>query len=304
MAIGTTAALLGSAVIGAGASMAGASANSKAAKSAASAQAQASAQNTALQRDIYNQNKSALSPYISTGNAAMGQINALLGIATPETPGTTDWAAYVRGNPDAAANWSAILGTKNDRFGGDINAFGEWHYAKDGSRRDLKPFQVGGTPASGNATAAENAFNAFRDSTGYRFRLGEGMNALNTGYAAKGLLNSGAAQKAALEYGQNMGSAEFGNYLGYLGNQQGLGLSGASALAGVGQGYANSMASVNNNNAAAAANIAQAKAANTNALLGNLSSSFGMGLGAMSSFGGGFRGTGYTQGALDAGQLF
>lgn len=291
MAIGTTAALLGSAVIGAGASMAGASANSKAAKQASAAQAASDAANRQLQRETYSQNKAALSPFMDTGTAAMGQINALLGVATP------DYAGYAAANPDIAREFQQhVLPT------GAFNSltdYAKYHYDNYG-RAEGRALPTSG----GNAAGAEKAFDTFRNSTGYQFRLGEGMNALNTGYAAKGLLNSGAAQKAAIKYGQDYGSGEFGNYLGYLGNQQGLGLAGASALAGVGQGYANNMTAINNNSANAAAANAQARAQNTNSLLGNLSSSFGMGLGAMSSFGGGFRGTGYTQGALDAGQIW
>ena len=297
MAIGTTAALLGSAVIGAGASMAGASSNSKAAKQAAAAQAQSDAANRELQREIYGENKSALSPYMQTGNAAMGQINALLGISTP---GQVDYGAYAAANPDIVRDYQTnVLG--KGAFN-SLEDYARYHYDNYGRAENRVVPMTGGS--AGGAQAANDAFARFRDSTGYQFRLGEGMNALNTGYAAKGLLNSGAAQKAAIKFGQDYGSAEFGNYLGYLGNQQGLGLSGASALAGVGQGYANSMTAINNNSANAQANIAQARAQNTNALLGNLSSRFGMGLGALSSFGGGFKGTGYTQGALDAGQLF
>ena len=114
----------------------------------------------------------------------------------------------------------------------------------------------------GGSTTPQNAFDIFRNSTGYQFRLNEGMNALNSGYAGAGVVQSGAAMKSALKYGQDYASNEFGNYLGYLGNQQGVGLSGASALAGVGQNYANSVMANNNSAGSAAANAALMKGAN------------------------------------------
>lgn len=103
---------------------------------------------------------------------------------------------------------------------------------------------------------AERGFNRYQRSTGYQHRLNEGYDALNSGYAGAGVLQSGAAMKGAVRFGQNFASNEFGNYMNMLGNQQGVGLSGASALAGVGQNYANSMAANNNDRAGAIGNAA------------------------------------------------
>ena len=121
----------------------------------------------------------------------------------------------------------------------------------------------------------ENAFQNYRDSTGYQFRQQEGNNALNTGYAANGALRSGAAQKAFADYNQNISSSEFGNYLGQLANQQGVGLSAASAVAGVGQNYVNNVTANNNSAGTVAANAALASGqANAN-LYGQLGNAFG-----------------------------
>lgn len=288
MALGTALAVAGAAA-SIGGSIAGASATKKAANKASDTSLAVARENNALASNIYSQNKNVLSPYIQTGNAAMGQINALLGLAPSNAPagaapGETDWAAYVRGNPDALANWNVVKGTQSDTFGGDMGTFGQFHYGADGSTRDLTPYTA--TAANTGAVdpaAAQNAFQRYQDSTGYKFRMGEGMNALNTGYAAKGLLNSGAAQKAALSYGQNIGSQEFGNYLGYLGNQQGLGLGGASALAGVGQNYVNTVSANNNSAGSAAANAALIKGSATGQMWGGIANGIGNAFG--SSFG-------------------
>ncbi len=102
MPIGTTAALIGSAVIGAGSSIIGSSNNKKAIQTSTDANLQAqresiaaqeriAAQNTQLQTgiynnsgqmqtDIYNQNVGTLNPYTQTGYAAMNVRNSLLGL--------------------------------------------------------------------------------------------------------------------------------------------------------------------------------------------------------------------------------
>jgi hypothetical protein len=187
------------AIIGAGALTAGASiiSGNKAAKAANNA----AQQNNQLQTQIYNQNKTTLTPFINSGTQAQGNINALLGLG-------------------------------------------------------------------GDATAANNAFNTFQNSDGYQFRVGEGMRALNTGLASRGLIQSGAAIKEAEKLGQNYGSDEFGRYLGYLGNQQGVGLSAANALAGVGTNYGNAVSNNNNYAASATGNAAL----NTGANIGNFAS--------------------------------
>ena len=288
MAIGTLAAVtLGAAVIGAGASAASAASTNKQIKKASNQTSADNAASRALQEKIYNSNKGILSPYAQRGDAAGSTINALLGLGgSSAEPGSVDWAGYVNGNPDALANWNQIQGTQADTFS-DIGQFGQYHYGADGSRRDLSPYTATAQTTADQTAAAQNAFANYRNSTGYQFRLDEGMKGLNAINAARGSLDSGAAVKSALTYGQNIGSAEFGNYLGYLGNQQGVGLSAGSALAGVGSNYANAATNINSANSANAWNAAQAKTQNNNALVGNLSSSFGLAAGALSGFGGG-----------------
>jgi hypothetical protein len=119
----------------------------------------------------------------------------------------------------------------------------------------LAPYTQAGNPAGtqmnallgvgGNQAAADSAFQQYLGSSGYQFRLGEGMNALNSGYAGAGVLQSGAAMRGAQEYGQNFASNEFGNYMQMLDNQQRLGLSATLGQAGLGQSY---VGTVTNNN--------------------------------------------------------
>ncbi len=59
----------------------------------------------------------------------------------------------------------------------------------------------------------------FTTSPGYQFRLEEGQKALERSRAANHTLNSGETGKALVDYGQNAGSSEYGNYMSSLYNQ-------------------------------------------------------------------------------------
>lgn len=291
MAIGTTAAIIGSAAIGAGSSALAASKNKKAINKATQAQTDANAQSLAEQRrqfDIASQN---LSPFIRSGTGANSMINALLGIpdnyggTQGNFVGTNALAQPVQnyGSPAAFADGGYSVPAYMDSvtaggipMPGIISGYGGGTFNPDGT-------QV--TPDSqGNMRQrAEDAFKIFRDSTGYQFRVGQGQDAINTGFAARGLLQSGAALKSLDDYRQNMASAEFGNYLGSLQDQSRLGFGAASAQAGVGQNFANNVTQLNSANASALANAAVARANNSNALIGGIGGALG---GVLGGFGG------------------
>lgn len=161
-----------------------------------------------------------------------------------------------------AADTSMAVAQQNNALARDI--YGQ-------NKATLSPFVSGGTAAGeqinallgmGGAGAQGGAFDRFREASGYNFRFNEGMDALNSGYAGAGVLQSGDAMRAATEFGQNFASNELGNYMGMLGNQQGVGLGAASAQAGVGQNYVNTISQNNNNAGTAAANAALSKGAN------------------------------------------
>lgn len=132
-------------------------------------------------------------------------------------------------------------------------------------RSDNEPYRLGGYGAYGQLQAllglggdpakAQQAFQGYQDSTGYQFRLGEGIQAIDRSAAARGGLNSGATMKALERYGQNLASSEFNNYLNQL---QGVIAPGQQALttnASAGQNAANAIG-----NSAMAAGAARASA--------------------------------------------
>ena len=96
-----------------------------------------------------------------------------------------------------------------------------------------------------SSAQSQTAFNNYLNSTGYKFNLQQGTNAVASQQAASGMLNSGATGKALTQYGQNLGSQYFNNYLSQLGGlsqagQQSL-FAPANAAAGAGSAASNAI---------------------------------------------------------------
>lgn len=284
------AAVIGGAIAAAGA-VGSAVISSKGASKAAQATQAAADSSSALQQQIYNQNAAALAPWQRSGLQANGAINALLGIGGP-----SNYAATVRqqdlqpqleayGGDTGMVNDYGLSSDTVDAFkqGGftgmmALGASLPWAQRLAAQRNGQAGTAMQGGNALTNAVQQpsqqqqyQNAFDNYRNSTGYQFRLNQGLNAINSGYAGAGSIKSGAAMKAINDYGQGMASQEFGNYLAALGNQQALGFGAASAQAGVGQNYANAMGNIAMNNAGNQANAALVKSQN----LGNAFNSVG-----------------------------
>jgi len=285
-----------------GGSILGASSSKKAAKKAAAIATDNTAANNALTREIYGKNTANLSPFMNNGLAASNALNGLLlgpqaSAPSQPPPGGQGSALYGLGTPA-----SSMGGAMPDGFypwdqPGNYGRTAEEVWAQQQSA--IQAPQMAMQPGTVMAPPV-NPWDQFRNSTNYQFRLNEGMGALNRNYAARGLLESGAAMKGINNYAQNFASNELGNYMAMLSGQQNMGMSGASALAGVGQNMVNNVTANNNNGASAAANAAllagQANGQMYGGIagaLGNLAGTFGSSYGGnniMASLG---RGTGY-----------
>ena len=267
MAISLAAAAIGSAVIGGAASAIGASKNSSAINKATDATTQANAQNLALQKEIYGENKQTLAPFVNSGVQATGAINALLGLTPTNAPAA---AMPQPANTGQFQFDPADFGGGLDGIRGGFGAILQRMQARQNGQQ-----QPTAQPAQQQASylTPQQAFQNYQNSTGYQFRLNQGMNALNSGYAGAGSIKSGAAMKAAQDYGQNIASQEFNNYMNLLSGQQGVGLTAAGAQAGVATNYANTAGAINSSTANALGQAAIAKANNSNALLGSLAGS-------------------------------
>jgi len=165
------------------------------------------------------------------------------------------------------------------------------------NKETLAPFVAQGAPATnsinallglgGDSAATAAAYQTYKDSTGYQASLKQGQNSVTAALGSKGLLDSGAAQKALLTYGQNAEDAKMGTYLSALQGQQNVGLTAASAQAGVSTGYANSVSANNTAASNTASNAALSNASTINSALGNSVSAYGYSQGLGSSYGSG-----------------
>lgn len=244
----------------AGSAVVGGVVASKSASNANKTAQQAATQNNALQSQIYDQNRQTLAPYVEAGNRATNSIQALLGL----------------GGSQGQPVYEFTPGTYEDNEGG--------------GRRFYTPGSQTITGYTGGQTSQEAAragFDQYRNSTGYDFRQSEGNKSIAAALGRGNMLESGAAVKSAARFNQNIASDEFSRYMDMLQGQQRVGLTGASAQAGVGQGYANSVSANNNNAANAAGNASIATGNAVNQALGGVTSAIGYGAGLQSSYGGG-----------------
>jgi hypothetical protein len=126
-------------------------------------------------------------------------------------------------------------------------------------------------------------YGGFTATPGFDFRMQTGRDAVQGSVAARQGLLSGAALKGLTEFGQNLGSQEYNNYLARLGGMVSQGQAAAGMQAGASQNYAgqigaNTMAGANAM-AQGIAGAGNARAAGTvgafNALGGGLAQGIG-----------------------------
>lgn len=302
-------AVIGGAVIGAGGSvLAGsksAKAQTKAAQTASDTSLQVANENNQLFRDTRAQNIAIAQPFYNGGVAAGNALNDLLGLAPASqgalsrytNPGYRDgsatdgvnWSQYIQSQPDVANDYALHSDMTPEEFG-------PWHYQRDGSRRDLTAYEPAQAPVAPTASPAAasggalDAFDRFRKGTNYQWRYDQGMKATQGSFATKGALDSGAAEKAKITFGQNIASGELSNYMNLLAQQQNVGLSAGNAIMGVSTAAANNIAGQNTNagNVAANASLVAGQAnANMWGTIGNTAGQLG---GALFQYGmGGFQ---------------
>ena len=210
MAIGTTAAIIGgSALLGAGSSII---AGNKAAK----AQKKGAQQAADTERYFFDTARKDQAPYREVGYGALGKLAQMYGVEPETAGGGTDWQKYISSQPDVAADYKLHSDMSPEEYG-------QWHYAQDGSRRDLAPYQSGGS--SGGVAD----YGGFEASPGYQFRMDEGQKAIERSAASRGLFNSGASVKALTRFAQGTASEEFDKYANALRSMAGIGQTATNA---------------------------------------------------------------------------
>ena len=243
MAIGTGAALLGGAAISGVSSILGGN-------QAADAVSDASAQSNALQRYIYDQNRTDQAPYRNIGTQALQALGSLYGFGINTNPAASQQPAQPA--QDYGANWKNVIAGRNAL-----------------APAPAQPTQPGGQPGN---------FDAFFTSPDYQFRFDQGLQALDRSAAARGRLYSGAQIKAATNYGQQAGSQEFGNYFNRLSSLAGIGQTATNQLGQYGQNYANQVGQnyMNAGNAQASAYMNRGNA--LSGFIGDAAYGYGRGL--------------------------
>lgn len=285
MAIGTTAAILGSAALGAAGSIAGSKAQSNAAKNAANASQQATDATLAEQRRQFDIGQQNMQPWLTTGNSALNQLAGLYGLNTQPGGASAQTYAYLQANPEARASIEA------GNFGGpgNLDAAVNWHRNEYGGvMQNAGNVTAGGyagtptqVPSGTGAPTGNSAMSAFFASPDYQFRQNEQMRALTARNSALGIQDSGAAYRSALQLSGNLASSEFNNYANRLSALAGVGQTAAQNQAAAGANFANSMGSVLGNNAQNLASSYNQQGANSASMWGNLA---GIGSGLIGQF--------------------
>lgn len=262
------AAVIGGAIAAVGA-VGSAVISSKGASNAAKATQAASDKASDTQTQIYNQNALTLAPWQQSGLRANSAINAMLGLNAEQQqlPQMNGGQGYPTQQPNEAMTYGQDYGYSPNQISGQ---YGMGY----GTAGGYLPQQFSPTAQSGGqgmtTQGAQNAFGQYIKNSDYGFQFGQGSNALNSGYAGAGTLQSGAAMKAMEKFRQDLQSGYRNEYMNALGNQQAVGFSAASAQAGVGQNYANSMGNIAMQNGANQANASLVKSANTSNAIGSV----------------------------------
>lgn len=221
------AAVIGSAVVGAGASI---SAGNK----AAGAAKHAADQSAAVQQYMYDTTRGDYAPYRQVGYDALDQLSAISGLPTDKTYGD-----YVRANPDILKGYNSSVDKKQFPSVADYGRY-HWQTYGQGENRKLP-------------TSTADPYAGFKASPGYLFRLQEGQKAIERSAAARGGLYSGATMKAVDANAQGVASDEFSNYVARLQSLAGVGQSATGSTAAAGQNYASGMSQAYQNAGAARA---------------------------------------------------
>jgi hypothetical protein len=178
----------------------------------------------------------------------------------------------------AASNEQAMFETTRadnqkyyDQGRGDVNSnFGSATSA-------LSPYANQGAAATTRMSALaglggfEQQQSALASDPGYQFRLSQGVSALDRSAAARGMLQSGAQQKALLGYGQGLASSELGNAFQRVGAVQNNSQQAAGALANLSQNQGTTLANLATRQSSQNQNLSQ----NTSNALGQYTTNAG-----------------------------
>lgn len=208
-----------------------------------------------------------------------------------------DWGSLAKAViPAAASVGSALIGSSaaSKAAQAGSNAANQSAQAQlamyDRTREDYAPYRqggylaldellkiggLGGIDGWNSGADRRDAMARFTASPGYQFRLDEGTKAIERSAAARGGLNSGATLKALADYGQNVASTEYGNYVNRLASLAGVGQTAVGGTASAGTAAAGNAGNAYMAGGNAAASGALNRASSYNNALANLMYAYG-----------------------------
>lgn len=195
---------------------------------AAKAQGKAAQRAFDYQNAKANQAQAGLAPYAATGVSANNAYARAMGLPEydPMTAryersgsvgkdyqGINDVYQQVLGRSATAAEEKKWKKRTYEEMLQGIRSSAEYQAAYDAGMLSDRETGKAAKPAT------TDRYGGFEASPGYQFRLDEGGRAVDRSAAARGLLLSGAQNKAITRFGQGEASGEFQNYLANLGFQ-------------------------------------------------------------------------------------
>jgi hypothetical protein len=191
--------LIGPAISATG-SVIGGSIASRAAKNAAETQSQAAQEANRVLLQMYGQTREDLTPYRLAGYGALG--NMIQQAQDPFQAGQYTPTQVLNPEQYGFDPSQHAFDVNQYQFNAPNQALSPADYQFNAPNQALSPADYRFAPVSGQQV--------LNDDPGYAFRMQEGMKAINASAAAKGGLQSGAALKAAQQYGQGLASQEYG----------------------------------------------------------------------------------------------
>lgn len=257
----------------------GARSQKKAAERAADATTQAADTAAGIQRQNFLDTVRLHQPRAEAGDAAMVQMMGLLGLEAPESlvnntayddilTGATGAdpfsTGYFAANPDVEAafqDWQIQGGADAQRWnrkmleeGYDLSTpegYAQYHYDKHGRTEGRQvappqqaPVQNNLTGEPGEPAPSLDPTAAIKATPGYEFRFNEGLRAVDSSAANRGMLMSGSQLRRLQEFGDQYASSEFNNYWNRLAGVAGAGQVATQGIAGAGGATANNLASI------------------------------------------------------------
>lgn len=254
------AAVIGSSVIGAGASIAGSNRAAREMRRSEDA-------NIALQERIFNQQRDDLAPFREIGGSALNAYARAMGLPqfnqnAAQRAAQAPFSAQGRINNAETVQqlFREVLGREAEPeavqyyMGRDIGQTLEemrnsTEYATRARAGSLPGRELGqGEFMGGSQTSPDSdPYGGFMASPGYQFVRDQGQQGIDRNMAARGLLNSGARGRELSRFNQGLASQEFGNYMNRLAGAAGIGQSATNSTNAFASSYAGNVANSNTN---------------------------------------------------------